>query len=283
MRAVKNIGLGRSALVVAALASGLSIGGSSRETAAFPADLDGRDTQQAATGRPTVEAAFERESYAPGDAARVAIWTSGRHVRLQIFHAGTEATGIAAHDVMLGTAVTPARQIGDVQRGDAVRVRMGNWPSGLYFAKLVGARRKVGYAPFVLRPRRLGEHAVAVVLSTMTWQAYNFHDDDGDGTPDTWYANQNDHSLTARLGRPFENRGVIPHYKFYEQPFPRWLIATRRDVDYLADADLDRGTTTGQRLAAAYELMIFPGHHEYVTPHEYDAVTKYRNLGGNLM
>ena len=29
--------------------------------------------------------------------------------------------------------------------------------------------------------------------------------------------------------------------------------------------------------------MIFEGHHEYVTQHEYDAVTRYRDLGGNLM
>jgi hypothetical protein len=246
-------------------------------------DLNGRDTREKPTNRPTVEAAFPRESYAPGNVARLVIWTSGRNVSLQIFRAGTETVSVAAHDVMLGSPVTPIRPIGNVAKGDVFRVPIGDWPSGLYFAKLVGARSKIGYAPFVLRPRRLGEHAIAVVLSTMTWQAYNFHDDNGDGIPDTWYQNQNDHSLTARLGRPYENRGVIPHYKFYEQPFVRWLIATHRDVDYLADADLDRASTTGRKLAAAYELIVFPGHHEYVTDHEYDVVTQFRNLGGNLM
>ena len=283
MNASKHSGSRLVVLLASAVLSGLSIGGSATKTSALPPDLDGQDTRETPTGRPTVEAAFGRESYAPGETAKVAIWTAGRRVNLQVFRAGTERTGIAAHDVMLGSAVTRPRQIGDVQRGDAIRIRIGDWPSGLYFAKLVGEGHKIGYAPFVLRPRRLGEHAVAVVLSTMTWQAYNFHDDDGNGTPDTWYANQNDHSLTARLGRPFENRGVIPHYKFYEQPFLRWLIATGRDVDYLADADLDRRTTTARRLASAYELLIFPGHHEYVTPHEYDVATRFRDLGGNLM
>ena len=28
--------------------------------------------------------------------------------------------------------------------------------------------------------------------------------------------------------------------------------------------------------------MVFPGHAEYVTGHEYDVVERYRNLGGNL-
>jgi hypothetical protein len=270
-----------SILVAAAALASLAGAGTTRHAASD--DLDGRDTQTPTTHRPTVEAAFPRESYAPGDVARLVIWTSGRGVTLQVFRAGTERVPIAAHDVMLGSPVTGRRRLGDVANGDSFRVPIGDWPSGLYFAKLVAARGKIGYAPFVLRPRRLGEHAIAVVFSTMTWQAYNFHDDNGDGVPDTWYQNQNDHTLTARLGRPFEDRGVIPHYKFYEQPFLRWLIATHRDVDYLADADLDRPTTTGRTLDAAYEVIVFPGHHEYVTPHEYDAVVGYRNLGGNLM
>ena len=87
----------------------------------------------------------------------------------------------------------------------------------------------------------------------------------------------------ARLGRPYENRGVIPHYKYYDQPFLRWLIATGRDIEYLADADLARASATGRQLARSYDLVIFPGHHEYVTPHEYDVVTAYRDFGGNLM
>src|SRR5207245_6625775 len=139
-----------------------------------------------------------------------------------VFRAGTETVSIKRNDLILGSPVTAVRQLGDVAKGDVFRVPMGDWPSGLYFAKLVAAQGKIGYAPFVLRPRRLGEHSIAVVFSTMTWQAYNFHDDNRDGTPDTWYQNQNDHSLTARLGRPYENRGVIPHYKYYEQPFVRW-------------------------------------------------------------
>src|SRR5205823_9333107 len=39
----------------------------------------------------------------------------------------------------------------------------------------------------------------------------------------------------------------------------------------------------GGRLRKAYRLLVFEGHHEYVTEHEYDAVTRYRDLGGNLL
>ncbi len=243
------------------------------------AEPDGRAERLLPTNRPTVEAAFPRESYSPGNLARLVFWTRGSQVSLQVFRAGTEDTPVRPQDAMLGTAVTSTRRLGAVEPGRAIRIRIGEWPSGLYFAKLVARGGKVGYAPFVLRPRALGENHVAVVLSTMTWQAYNFHDDDGNGTLDTWYAGQKH----ARLGRPYENRGVIPHYKHYEQPFLRWLISTGRDVDYLADADLDASSTTGRRLADVYDLIVFPGHHEYVTRHEFDVVTDFRNRGGSLM
>jgi N,N-dimethylformamidase beta subunit-like, C-terminal len=269
----------RTLLFVSLLGLVYAVLSGSNPRADDPEESDGRAERLLPTNRPTVEAAFPRESYSPGDLARLLFWTRGSQVSLQVFRAGTEGTPVRPQDAMLGTAVTATRRLGAVRPGRAVRIRIGEWPSGLYFAKLVARGGKVGYAPFVLRPRTLGENHVAVVLSTMTWQAYNFHDDDGNGTLDTWYAGQ----PHARLGRPFENRGVIPHYKHYEQPFLRWLISTSRNVDYLADADLDASSTTGRTLADAYDLIVFPGHHEYVTRHEFDVVTGFRNRGGNLM
>ena len=143
------------------------------------------------------------------------------------------------------------------------------------------SRRRAGSAsrPSSSGPTRLGEHNVAVVLPTRTWQAYNFRDDDGDGHGDTWYATRG--HLQAQLGRPYLNRGVPPHYRQYDVRFLRWLHQTGHAVDVLSQAELEG--TTGARLAAAYELVIFPGHHEYVTKREYDAVQSFRNRGGNLM
>src|SRR5206468_3858876 len=66
-------------------------------------------------------------------------------------------------------------------------VRPGDWPSGLYFLRVTADDGRVGYAPVVVRPRTLGQHRVAVVLATRTWQAYNFADANGDGWGDSWY------------------------------------------------------------------------------------------------
>jgi N,N-dimethylformamidase beta subunit-like protein len=227
--------------------------------------------------KPKLTAYFERESYAPGASALLVVTDTARGITLRMFRAGGENRPTLPRDVMLGTPVDRPVAIGSVHGRRVVSVRIGDWPSGVYFARLVSGKR-VGYATFVLRPARLGEHRIAVVIPTQTWQAYNFRDDNGDGRADTWYTWRTSH---ARLIRAFLDRGVPPHWKAYDAPFIRWITHSPWKVDYLSDAEL-RAVPNGRALADAYTLMIFEGHHEYVTTHEYDVVTEYRDLGGNL-
>ena len=86
---------------------------------------------------------------------------------------------------------------------------------------------------------------------------------------------------SARLFRPFENRGVPPHYRGYDEPFLRWLPQSGHEADFLAQTDMT-ALRDGAALARAYDFIVFPGHHEYVSTREYDAVTDYRDRGGHL-
>ena len=226
-----------------------------------------------------LEAAFSRESYAPGSTAQLQLDSGTQLTTLQLFRSGPESGLTRARDVMRGVAVDRRRWVGTRPPGSSFAIHVGNWPSGLYFARLTAKDGAIAFAPFVLRPRRLGEHRVAVVLPTQTWQAYNFRDDDGDGRADTWYAGNGD---TARLARPFLDRGVPPHFRHYDLPFLHWISRTGKAVDVLSDADLN-SVPSGRVLADAYDLVVFEGHHEYVTDHEYQVVRKYRDAGGNLM
>lgn len=225
----------------------------------------------------TIAAAFPRESYRPGARAVLRSWSAARGVSIQVFRVGPERIATVGSQEMQGVPVTRVRRLGAVRPGTRVVIAVGDSPSGLYFAKLVAGAR-VGFAPFVVAPRTLGERRVAVVLPTRTWQAYNRRDDDGDGRGDTWYADGS--RRTVALGRPFLNRGVPRHFRGYDRPFLSWLHRTRRAVDVLSQAELD--AATGDELASAYDLIVFPGHHEYVARREYDAVVRYRDLGGNL-
>jgi hypothetical protein len=227
--------------------------------------------------RKKLEAALARESYRPGEISALRLWGADRDFGVQLFRSGPERIRTRGNDRMEGVPVTALTRHAARR---TLAVRIGEWPSGLYFARVSTADGRLAFAPFVVRPRTIGEHRVAVVLPTLTWQAYNFRDDDGDGASDTWYADRRRRSL--RLARPFRDRGVPLRFRSYDLPFLHWLAWNNRPVDYLAQADLER-ISGARRLRRAYDLIIFPGHHEYVTGREYGLVTGYRNLGGNLM
>jgi hypothetical protein len=226
----------------------------------------------------SVEAAFRDESYAPGSIARLVVSNRSRGLTLQLFRVGDARTPTVGNITMEGVAVTRRAAVGSSAGRLVVPVPVGYWPSGLYFARLDASDGRVGFAPFVVRPTFLGEHRAAIVLPTLTWQAYNLRDDDGDGNGDSWYARWT--HRTVRLGRPFLNRGVPSNFRRYDLPFLEWLARTGRDVDVLAQSDVE--ASSARKLAAAYDLIVFPGHHEYVTTREYDVIEGYRDLGGNL-
>lgn len=230
-----------------------------------------------------IDAAFTRRSYAPGETAEVRLATDARQLRLQVFAYQSPGRPSEQDVKTSGVAKTgPIRIDWRAHRdGPALLrvVRAGDWPSGLYFLRATAADGRVGYAPFIVRPRRLGTHRLAVVLSTNTWAAYNFADADGDGWGDSWYVTARHRSVDLR--RPFLDFGVPFRFHDWDLEFVAWLNRTGRSVDFLSDDDVD-ALASGEELAKRYELVVFPGHEEYVTSHEYDVIRRYRNDGGNL-
>jgi hypothetical protein len=266
--------------VVGAAALAARLDGNTSGTGSPAEGTDGRDLRERPSLRPTIKAAFAAESYRRGATAELIVFDRATTVQLRLHRVGDSVGTAGARDEMRGTPVGGTRSFARVRKGQTVRLPLdARWPSGLYYAELSAPGGRIGYAPFVLAPQKLGGHRIAVVLPTQTWQAYNFSDDDGDGTADTWYASPD--QSKARLFRPFENRGIPPHYHAYDEPFLRWLAHREYAVDFLSDAELRR--VEGSTLARAYELLIFEGHHEYVTEREVDAVTGFRDRGGNLM
>jgi hypothetical protein len=229
-----------------------------------------------------IDAAFAKQSFEPGQRGVLSVSADAPELEFQVFRTGPEDFVTYADYLLEGEPVTEPRTIDWTRRRDApatIGFTIGDWPSGLYFVKLTSPDDRVGYAPFVVRPVALGiASRVAVVLPTNTWQAYNFWDADGDGWGDTWYAGP-PHQQVA-LNRPYLRRGVPPFFYRYDQGFLHWLYWTDKTVDFLAEADLE--SLSAEQLAAAYHLIIFPGHTEYVSDHEYDVVQGYRDLGGNL-
>ena len=230
-----------------------------------------------------IDAGFTRESYGTGAMAWLHVAADTPSLTLQLFREGPERYWYASSSALYGVPVSDPTELSWERSRDrprAIRVALGERETGLYYAKLTSPDGRAGYAPFIVRPTELGEHRAAIVLPTNTWQAYNHEDGDADGWGDTWYAGWV--SRSVRLGRHFVGWGIPPRFHAYDLNFLRWLARTNREVDYLSDTDLEHVSDAGA-LAAAYDLIVFPGHHEYVTEHEFDLVRGYRNLGGNLI
>jgi hypothetical protein len=212
-----------------------------------------------------IEAGFPRRSYARGEQAELHITTDASSLRLQVFYYSSRAVERGRDFKTLGTAMTSPVRVDWRSHRDApglLRViRAGDWPSGLYFLRLSAPDGRVGYAPFVVK-RLTPLSRVAVVLSTNTWQAYNFWDANGDGWGDSWYVSSATRSID--LTRPFLDFGVPFRFRDWDLDFIAWLNRTGKQVDFLTDDDV-AAFENGDELAAAYDLVVYPGHAEYVT------------------
>jgi hypothetical protein len=229
-----------------------------------------------------IDAAFTRRSYAPGESAELRLATDAQMLHLQVFAYQSPGRPSEQDVKTAGVAMTGPILVDWRGHRDAPALlhvlRTGDWPSGLYFIRATSTDGRVGYAPFIVRPRRLGTHRVAVVLATNTWAAYNFEDADGDGWGDSWYVGG--HS-SVDVQRPFLDFGVPFRFHDWDLEFIAWLNRTGKHVDFLSDDDLE-SVASGDELARRYDLIVFPGHEEYVTRHELDVIRRYRDAGGNL-
>ncbi len=229
-----------------------------------------------------IEAAFLRRSYLPGEPMELRISADVSAMTLQFIQCGPETVSTERKDELNGVSrgdPVPIDWSGKRSAPVTITVQSGGWPPGFYAAKLTSDDGRVGFAPFILRSAEIGVRRQLIVLPTNTWQAYNFYDRDGDGWGDTWYAGGNP---LVDLTRPYRDRGVPPRFRTYDRAFLRWLARTGKTPDFAAEDDLET-YANGDELRARYDLVVFPGHSEYMTSHAYDVVERYRDLGGRLI
>ena len=248
------------------------------------ADHAGRTTTMSAVTRVLgVDAAFVEPSSRQGTTTALLIRTDARSLMLQMLRCGIETEPTYANNQLNGVPIGQPRLLDWTKRRDApasVYVTVGrDWPTGIYCARLDADDGRVGFAPVVVPPTAPTTR-VGVVVPVSTWQAYNFYDANGDGWGDTWYARWQ--TMTVDTFRPHSNRGVPYRFRSYELGFYHWLAQRGIQPDFYADVDLELFASP-DALRAAYDLLVFPGHTEYVTTTMYDLVEGFRDRGGNLL
>jgi len=230
-----------------------------------------------------VEATFGRRSARPGERVGLSVLADTPWLNLTLLRCGGESEPTNSNSIMNGVPVAPPQRIdlrGHRDHALSVPVQLPtSLTTGVHCARLDGPSGHLGFAPIVIRPATPTQR-VAVVMPTTTSQAYNFYDENGDGFGGTWYA------LWAQkrvdLTRPHLRRGVPYRWRSYDLQFQRWLASRGHAVDTYADEDIEL-FRSAEQLRAAYDLIVFPGHTEYVTARLFDLIEGFRNLGGRLI
>lgn len=272
----------RQRAAVASLASGAAV-------AAATAIVFGTVLGPGRAGTSPLLAGFLARSYAPGQVAVLDIGGGDTsRATLQVFQAGASGTpGPSAapgwDKRTFGKPVTAPQQVRRPSGNGRwlAHIRLGSsWASGDYVARLSWGGH-TDYAPFVLRPRRLGNAPVLVVEPTNTWHAYDVVGGD------SWYLDSSVHVID--LTHPFASSrvsgtrvpaGLPEQFSRFDLGFLRWYWHSGFRADFISDDDLEHLASAGQ--LKRYRLIVFAGHEEYVTSHTFDLITRYRNAGGNL-
>jgi hypothetical protein len=212
-------------------------------------------------------AGFGARSYRPGQVAVLNVRGGDTNrVTLQIFQAGASGTpGPAAapgwDKYTFGKPATAPRQLRRPSGNPRwlVHIRLGsNWASGDYVARLTSGTH-TDYAPFVLRPSRLGTAPVLVVEPTNTWHAYDVVDGD------SWYLDSSVHVID--LTHPFASSrvsgarvpaGLPEQFSRFDLGFLRWYWHSGYQADFISDDDLEH--ISSARQLSHYRLIVFAGH-----------------------
>ena len=226
-----------------------------------------------------IDAGFGQPSYAPGQVgAHPHRDRRSRRSRLRIFHSGPEQVVTYADNQMAGV------DIGDAADADRLVAAPQTQPA-LDLVPHPERARAVSTTPSSTRrrrPRRLravrrapggarGDRAACSSSCRRTrWQAYNFQDADGNGYGDTWYAGPPNRvvDLVAHVHRARRPAALLP----LRPAVPALALLVRQERGVHLRLRL-RPIANGDDLARAYDLVVFEGHEEYVTTHEYDVVT----------
>jgi hypothetical protein len=154
-----------------------------------------------------------------------------------------------------------------------------DWTPGLY---LILSRSSSGTiessAPLIIRSP-IGSSNLAIVHSTLTWQAYNNFGGRSlyRGPGDTSEQQSSERSRVVSFDRPLIGSGELLVQRD-AIPLVQFAESKGFNVDEFADTDIDEAPL----IASNYHGLVFGGHPEYFTQRIFETLIAARNNGINL-
>ncbi len=234
----------------------------------------------AAGGGFSIEGYTDRVSYAPGDTINVSVSTTSPTWTLQVIR--SEYPWWADANVVAEAAGLPGEfhpQPAEAWLGAGWPVSVGievgpGWQSGGYVAKLIADDGTVRYHPFFIRPAAPGSTSrILYVANFNTANAYDWWG--GKSLYNTVPPIGGGNAVAVSFRRPLaDGLGQAE----LNRNMHCLLEAMGFALEYLTEWDIDRDPC----VLGNYDVVIFGGHHEYVTSRFYDAIQDHHDRGGHL-
>lgn len=233
-----------------------------------------------------IEGYASRTSVRPGDRVTLSVRSKTRQYAIDIFRLGwyggrggrhmagpiTLRNGTphpvpSAGGTGLVRCVWPTSYTLDVPR---------DWPTGVYLAKLTGARGNESGILFVVRESRPAA-SLLCQLPVTTYQAYN----NWGGKSLYDFQSPGGRAFHTSFDRPYSVDALIGDRGFFYCDFQlvRWLESQGYDVAYCTNIDIHREPD----LARSHPVYLSCGHDEYWSLEMMDHVERARDAGSHLL
>ncbi|UCG32776.1 MAG: hypothetical protein JSU68_14055 [Phycisphaerales bacterium] len=229
-----------------------------------------------------IEAYTGEESYLPGDIIHFHVSTDSPTFSIEIQHLLWTPQLRAIVSGIPGTYIPYPLPEEQGWRGAAWPVSYSwvvpdAWPTGSYAARFVTEDGSDTWHPFTLRHPMPGAHGrAAFVMNYNTRNAYNRW-----GGKSLYFSEIPDDphkAVEVSFQRPFDVVDGLGKHYFRQHTVYSTLEAAGFALEYVTETDIYQNPN----ITRAYDLLIFAGHHEYISRRTYDAIEAHHLRGGHL-
>ncbi|UCG57501.1 MAG: hypothetical protein JSU70_21875 [Phycisphaerales bacterium] len=235
--------------------------------------------------KPYIEAYTDKKSYLPGETVHFHVSTNAETYSIEIRKEQWKQTVIAKVTDLPGAFYeTPPYEDRPWATGANWPVSYSwvvpaEWENGNYLALLRTSSGEYAYAyhPFIVRTRVRGSRSkVAFVMNYNTRQAYNRWG--GKSLYFTRVPDDKHKGVEVTFLRPFEASGGRGNNYWGQWEVSSQLIADGFDPEFITEREIYSDPT----ILRAYHVLVFAGHHEYISRRTYDALEAHHHRGGHL-
>jgi hypothetical protein len=242
-------------------------------------------TIKASSTKPYIEAYTDKKSYLPGETIHFHVSTNAATYSIEILKEEWTRKLMAKVTGLPGSYY-PAPSYKEQPWATGAKwpisyswVVPDKWENGNYLALLRTTSGEYAYTyhPFIVRTRVPGSRSkVAFVMNYNTRNAYNWWG--GKSLYDSLVPGDSHYAVAVSFLRPFQASYGRGNNYWGQWEVSSQLITDGFNPEFITEWDI----SSNPAILRTYDVLVFAGHHEYISCNTYDALEAHHHRGGHL-